>query len=88
MTASTSFHALRVARIQPDAAGAVAISLHVPADMKELFAFEPGQFLTLRAQINGQEQRRSYSSNSQASVKARMTPRTCASSLGRPRRVF
>jgi ring-1,2-phenylacetyl-CoA epoxidase subunit PaaE len=55
------FHSLRVARVSPEAAGAVAISLAVPLALRDNFRFEPGQFLTLRANINGQDQRRSYS---------------------------
>ena len=48
------FHPLTVAHVEPEAAGAVAIRLSVPAELRERFAFEPGQFLTLRAKINGQ----------------------------------
>ena len=55
------FHDLKVCRISPEAAGAVAVSFAVPEDLHDAFAFEPGQFLTLRAQIEGQEVRRSYS---------------------------
>ncbi len=55
------FHELKVCRISPEAAGAVAISFAVPQALRDEFAFEPGQFLTLRAQIDGQDVRRSYS---------------------------
>jgi ring-1,2-phenylacetyl-CoA epoxidase subunit PaaE len=55
------FHELSIQRISPEAAGAVAISFGIPLALREQFAFEPGQFLTLRAQIGGQDQRRSYS---------------------------
>jgi ring-1,2-phenylacetyl-CoA epoxidase subunit PaaE len=55
------FHNLSVARVSPEAAGAVAISFGIPQALREQFAFEPGQFLTLRAQIDGQDVRRSYS---------------------------
>jgi ring-1,2-phenylacetyl-CoA epoxidase subunit PaaE len=55
------FHHLRVARVSPEAAGAVAISLAVPDELHDSYLFEPGQFLTLRANINGQDERRSYS---------------------------
>lgn len=63
-TAAPRFHDLTVARVDPEAAGAVAISLAVPEGLRETFAFEPGQFLTLRADIGGQDVRRSYSISS------------------------
>jgi len=55
------FHDLTVTRITPDAPGSVCISLHVPDPLRSAFAFEPGQFLTLRAQLGGQDTRRNYS---------------------------
>ncbi len=61
MSAAPRFHELTVARIDAEAAGAVALTLSVPAALKDCFQFEPGQFLTLRAQVNGQDLRRSYS---------------------------
>ena len=71
MTASTRFHSLPIARISPEAAGAVAITLAVPPEQREAFAFKPGQFLTVRAQIDGQEVRRSYSISSAESLLTR-----------------
>ncbi len=61
MTASSRFHPLRVARVSPEAAGSVAIAFHVPDDLLERFDFQPGQYLTLRQQIDGADVRRSYS---------------------------
>jgi ring-1,2-phenylacetyl-CoA epoxidase subunit PaaE len=58
------FHPLTVKRVSPEAAGSVAITFQVPVDQREAFAFEPGQFLTLRAQVNGQDVRRNYSISS------------------------
>ncbi|MFW9594922.1 MAG: 1,2-phenylacetyl-CoA epoxidase subunit PaaE [Macromonas sp.] len=58
------FHELKVKRVSPEAAGAVAITFDIPADLREAFTFEPGQFLTLRADINGQDVRRNYSISS------------------------
>ncbi|HEX9718344.1 MAG TPA: 1,2-phenylacetyl-CoA epoxidase subunit PaaE [Ramlibacter sp.] len=55
------FHTLAVKRVTPDAAGSAAITLQVPAALREGFDFRPGQFVTLRAAIAGQETRRSYS---------------------------
>jgi ring-1,2-phenylacetyl-CoA epoxidase subunit PaaE len=55
------FHPLRVRRITPDAAGAAAITFEVPPELRAAFDFTPGQFLTLRTHIDGQEVRRNYS---------------------------
>ena len=55
------FHALAVSRVTPEAAGAVAIRFTVPAALRDVFKYEPGQFLTLRAQIGAEDVRRSYS---------------------------
>ena len=58
------FQELSVKRVSPEAAGAVAITFDIPAAEKARFAFEPGQFLTLRATIDGQDVRRNYSISS------------------------
>jgi ring-1,2-phenylacetyl-CoA epoxidase subunit PaaE len=55
------FHPLTVTRVTPEAAGAVAISFAIPPDLREIYAFRPGQFLTLKALIDGEPVRRSYS---------------------------
>lgn len=58
------FQELAVKRVNPEAAGAVAITFEIPEEAKDSFDFEPGQFLTLRAQIDGQDVRRNYSISS------------------------
>jgi ring-1,2-phenylacetyl-CoA epoxidase subunit PaaE len=58
------FHDLSVANITPEAAGAVAITLQVPTELQSGFNFKAGQFLTLRATIDGHDVRRSYSISS------------------------
>jgi len=58
---STHFHELRVKRVTPETADAAAITLEVPPQLRQAFDFKPGQFLTLRAMIDGMQQRRSYS---------------------------
>ena len=58
------FHDLSVANITPEAAGAVAITLQVPTELQSGFNFKAGQFLTLRATIDGKDVRRSYSISS------------------------
>lgn len=55
------FHPLTVRRVMPDAAGSAAFTLGVPPELRGTFDFQPGQFLTLRASVDGAEARRSYS---------------------------
>ncbi len=71
MSTAARFHELPIARINPEAAGAVAVTLAVPPEQRTAFAFEPGQFLTVRATIGGQDVRRSYSISSPRSLLAR-----------------
>lgn len=65
------FQELAVKRVNPEAAGAVAITFDIPPAERERFAFEPGQFLTVRATIDGQDVRRTYSISSPRSRLAR-----------------
>ena len=55
------FHPLRLHRIRPEAAGAAVLAFQVPQALRGDFDFRPGQFLTLRAMLEGREERRSYS---------------------------
>ena len=55
------FHTLTVSGVERLTDDAVAISFAVPDDLEDEFAFEPGQHLTLRATVNGEDVRRSYS---------------------------
>jgi len=61
---SPSFHELSIKKVSPEAAGSVAITFDIPSQSLEKFHFEPGQFLTLRADVNGQDVRRNYSISS------------------------
>lgn len=58
---SVMFHPLRVRAIEPDTQEAVVVSFDVPTDLREVFGFTQGQYLTLRTEIDGQDLRRSYS---------------------------
>ncbi len=55
------FYPLNVKRVTPEAAGAVAVTFAIPDEQRALFDFQPGQFLTLRTQLNGEDVRRNYS---------------------------
>ena len=58
---SVRFHALKVAEIVPETAEANSIRFEIPPELRDAFAFEAGQHLTLRAIIDGEEVRRNYS---------------------------
>jgi ring-1,2-phenylacetyl-CoA epoxidase subunit PaaE len=55
------FHQLRVAQVVPETAEANSIRFEIPPELSDRFAFKPGQHLTLRASLNGEEVRRNYS---------------------------
>ncbi|MDO0924356.1 1,2-phenylacetyl-CoA epoxidase subunit PaaE [Streptomyces sp. TG1A-8] len=56
-----AFHALRVAAVDRLCEDAVAVGFDVPGELAQEFAFAPGQSLTLRRQVDGRDERRSYS---------------------------
>lgn len=55
------FHALTVADIRRETPDSVSLALSVPDSLKSEFRFTPGQFLTVRTVLGGEECRRSYS---------------------------
>jgi ring-1,2-phenylacetyl-CoA epoxidase subunit PaaE len=55
------FHLLTVSSVERLTDDAVAVTFEVPDELVAEFAFEPGQHLTLRAMINGDDVRQSYS---------------------------
>lgn len=57
----TAFHELRVSEVERLTKDSVALSFDVPAELSSEYAFRPGQHLTLRTTIDGEEVRRSYS---------------------------
>lgn len=59
--AKMQFHPLQISHIRPQTAGGIALKFDVPEALQADFAFAPGQYLTLRSTINGQDIRRSYS---------------------------
>ncbi len=57
----SKFHPLSVAKVERETRDAVAITFAVPMTIGTQFRFDAGQHLTLRATIDGQDVRRSYS---------------------------
>ena len=57
----SQFHKLTIKEIQKETENAVTLSFTVPEDLKEIFAFKAGQYITLKTEIDGKEIRRDYS---------------------------
>ena len=55
------FHSLRVAQVQTQAEDAIAVSLEVPAELAAEYRGAAGQHVVLRASLEGEEVRRTYS---------------------------
>ncbi|QDY80174.1 1,2-phenylacetyl-CoA epoxidase subunit PaaE [Streptomyces qinzhouensis] len=55
------FHPLRVSGVQPLCEDAATVGFDIPAELAQEFAFSPGESLTLRREIDGRDERRSYS---------------------------
>ncbi len=57
----SNFYPLKVSDKVWETDDAVTIYFDIPAEQKETFQFIPGQYLTLRFTLNGNEERRAYS---------------------------
>jgi ring-1,2-phenylacetyl-CoA epoxidase subunit PaaE len=55
------FHTLKIAEVRRETPECVSVRFDVPAELAAEYAFAPGQHLNLRARIDGEEFRRSYS---------------------------
>lgn len=55
------FHQVKVADIYKETKDTSVVSFHIPKELQQDFQFKQGQYLTLKAQINGDDVRRSYS---------------------------
>jgi ring-1,2-phenylacetyl-CoA epoxidase subunit PaaE len=58
---SVSFHRLSVAEVIEETPEAKSLRFDLPQELRETFRFKPGQHLTLKAEIGGEEVRRNYS---------------------------
>lgn len=55
------FHTLTVASVEPLTDDSVAVTFDIPDDLSTVYAHTPGQHLIMRATIDGEDVRRSYS---------------------------
>lgn len=56
-----TFHKLKVKEVRPETEDCVSVAFEVPTDLLDQFSFIQGQYLTVKAEVDGQEIRRSYS---------------------------
>ncbi len=57
----SQFHSLHVSSVARNTRDAVVVTFDIPQSLSKEFTFRPGQYLTLRHDLDGQELRRSYS---------------------------
>jgi ring-1,2-phenylacetyl-CoA epoxidase subunit PaaE len=55
------FHTLTISDLRRETADAVSLAFVVPDRLRAVYRYTPGQYLTLRATIDGEDVRRSYS---------------------------
>ena len=57
----STFHKLSIKNIKKEANNAISIAFNVPENLKDTYAFIAGQYVTIKANLNGKEVRRDYS---------------------------
>lgn len=57
----SNFHLLKIHKITRETDKAVVINFEIPEPLKDNFKFIPGQYVTLKTEIDGEEVRRAYS---------------------------
>lgn len=58
---AVQFHTLTVSDVRPSTESAIAITFDVPEELKPMFLYKAGQYLTVKAVVDGVEHRRNYS---------------------------
>ena len=61
MSHAPRFHRLAVNDLRRETADAVSLTFAIPKELADDYSFAPGQYLTLRTMMDGEEVRRSYS---------------------------
>ncbi len=61
MSHTPKFHRLAVDDLRRETSDAISLTFAIPDELSDDYAFAPGQYLTLRTTMDGEEVRRSYS---------------------------
>jgi len=59
--AAPRFHELAISAIRQDTSDAIVVTFETPEALEEVYRFTPGQYVTLRIELEGEDIRRSYS---------------------------
>ena len=57
----SSFHKLTIKEVKRETSKAISISFNIPENLKDVFVFKAGQYITLKTYIDSHEVRRDYS---------------------------
>lgn len=55
------FHSLEIAAVRPLTADAIEVAFAIPDELADDYSYDPGQYVALRAELEGDDLRRSYS---------------------------
>lgn len=58
---SAHFHPVKVKEVKKETEDCVSVAFEIPDELKKDFAYQPGQYVNVRAFIHGKEERRSFS---------------------------
>jgi ring-1,2-phenylacetyl-CoA epoxidase subunit PaaE len=56
-----TFHSLKIIDVKNETEDTISIAFEIPAELKDVYQYVAGQYLTLKTNINGEDVRRSYS---------------------------
>lgn len=55
------FHSIKIDEVRKETPDAVSVHFDIPENIREEYRYKPGQYLTLKVDVNGEEVRRAYS---------------------------
>jgi len=56
-----AFHTIKIKEVRRETSDAVSVHFDIPENIREAYRYKPGQYLTIKATVNGEELRRAYS---------------------------
>lgn len=67
------FSLLKVKKITRETPNAVSVSFEIPANLREIFSYKHGQYITVKVPVKGEEERRAYSISSSPVTESDLT---------------
>lgn len=68
-----SSHILKIKNIIKETDRAISVSFDIPEELKSIYNYKPGQFITLKPEINGKTHKRAYSISSSPNFEEDLT---------------